>query len=384
MEYGGWEIIEELGHGGQGTVYLARNASRVTERLESRNEVIRHSSSIAGTSQRQEKLAAVDDLAKRLHDIAVPDDPRYLGALKVFDLPSDAEEREQAKGRFKDELDALQSLKHLSILRLLEGSHLDVPTLYMVTEFHPGGTLDQHLNKFKGKVLESLQAFLPLVDAVMHLHEQKKIHRDIKTKNIFVAADGRLVLGDLGIVFFLDRRQDRRTTTYEKVGTTGWMAPWALENLRLEVEKVNPKLDIFPLGKVLWSLIAGRDGFVLWDDYKTPNKNLEVLFPNDPAMGLVNQILAKCIVRNEGDCIESARELHDDVAGLIAKLKRGAQRIDGARTWPCRMCGQGSYQQHASTLFSQLRKSAYAADDGVFGFLPFVCDHCKHVEFFMQ
>ena len=63
------------------------------------------------------------------------------------------------------------------------------------------------------------RAFRPLAHAVSTLHKQDMVHRDIKTENIFVATDGRLVLGDFGIVFFKDGH-GRVTETYEKVGTS--------------------------------------------------------------------------------------------------------------------------------------------------------------------
>jgi serine/threonine protein kinase len=49
----------------------------------------------------------------------------------------------------------------------------------------------------------TLEAFRALVDGVREIHKQGAIHRDIKTENIFVATSGELVLGDFGIVFFM-------------------------------------------------------------------------------------------------------------------------------------------------------------------------------------
>ena len=50
-------------------------------------------------------------------------------------------------------------------------------------------------------------------------------------------------------------------STFERVGTRGWMAPWAQNDLRLLAEDINPRLDIYPLAKVLWSMIAARRRF---------------------------------------------------------------------------------------------------------------------------
>src|SRR5260370_10261743 len=100
--------------------------------------------------------------------------------------------------------------------------------------------------KFKGRAIESLKAFRPIVEGIVAIEGKGAIHRDIKTQHIFVAMDGRLVLGDFGIVFFRDAMGTRYTETFgERVGSHYWMAPWAYEPERLALENVSASLDIF-------------------------------------------------------------------------------------------------------------------------------------------
>ena len=143
------------------------------------------------------------------------------------------------------------------ILKLL---HANVADRFIVTEFYERGTLNKHLGTFKGDAFAAIKAFRPLVDAVRRIHSRAAIHRDIKPENIFVTASGDLVLGDFGIVFFQEGLE-RPTTTYERAGSHEWMAPWAYKNAKLELSEIDQRLDIFPLAKVLWSMIAGRNGF---------------------------------------------------------------------------------------------------------------------------
>lgn len=111
----------------------------------------------------------------------------------------------------------------------------------------------KHLDKYKGRALAVLLAFKPLVQGVGLIHEQGAIHRDIRPENIFVANDGRLVLGDFGVVFFRDQKRARLTEIYgERVGSHWWMAPWVYAPARVEIDEIKPALDIFPLAKVLW------------------------------------------------------------------------------------------------------------------------------------
>jgi len=79
--------------------------------------------------------------------------------------------------------------------------------------------------------------------------------------NIFIARDGRLVLGDFGIVFF-EGNTDRITESLERVGTRDWMPPWAHTGLR--IDDVKPTFDVSCLGRVLWAMLSGRDFLPFW------------------------------------------------------------------------------------------------------------------------
>jgi serine/threonine protein kinase len=125
------------------------------------------------------------------------------------------------------------------VLKLLRSN---VGERFIVTEYHECGTLDKHLNCYRGDALAALQAFGKLVDGVLEIHKLGAIHRDIKPENIFVTASGDLVLGDFGIVFF--EAGERLTKTYgERVGSHYWMAPWAYDNVRLELSQMGYLLD---------------------------------------------------------------------------------------------------------------------------------------------
>jgi serine/threonine protein kinase len=260
-----------------------------------------------------------------------------------------------------------------------------------VTEYHPHGTLAQSLSLLRGNALGALEAFKVLVEGVAEIHNQGAIHRDIKPENIFVTPRG-LVLGDFGIVFFEMGSGARLTSTYERVGSHFWMAPWAYENARLSLSQVQPALDVYPLGKVLWSMISGKNGFPFWE-YDRDANNLEKMFPDDPNMPLVNTFLAKCIVREERDCLFSTvAMMHKELDELIYKVKeRRGPRPDGAKTWPCRVCGKGAYHPAATPagapvdMRGQPLMLAQITGVGITDRVPFsifVCDHCGHAELF--
>jgi serine/threonine protein kinase len=298
-------------------------------------------------------------------------------------------EDERALTRFKGEVEALKVIDHPSVLRLL---HANIDSRFMITQYHRRKSLKQNLTLCKGDALAALKAFRPLVEAVIEIHQHKMIHRDIKPLNIFVADSGQLVLGDFGIVFFHEEEQ-RPTETDERVGSHEWMAAWAYKNEKLDTEQVNPSLDTYPLAKVLWSMIAGRNGFPYWDPERS-EYDLKLLFPESKAeMTAVNVLLKECIQRDERDCqITTGQALLDGVDELTKEIRliRRGERPPGAVMWACRSCGNGHYR---AAIHSQPGgKFPYKVDATVIApgrniidtakFDVYRCDNCGHVELF--
>jgi serine/threonine protein kinase len=390
LAYNGWEPIgEPLGKGGQGTVYKARSPKRVEERQGAMLAVRQALTSFERRVRMQvgaprTDLSDAEELVKGIAAAIAPDDVRDLGALKVFHMPEgDPAERDKTIGRLQAEVKALREINNPAILKLLGGSHLSVEQPFIVTEYFPDGTLHENLWRFKGRPLDALLAFRPLVEAIVQIHSQNAVHRDIKPKNIFVS-DGRLVLGDFGIVIFTDA-EGRLTETYGRAGSRDWMAPWFNLEHRFAMDEINPTLDIFPLGKVLWCLVSGRHQLQLWyfdrpAQGSRPANNLEVLFPDDPAMVIINSILRKCVVEEEKDCLKTAAEVLTEVDRAISTLRLQGQRIPGA-LWRCRVCGVGRYVQErgSSRIPYEIRADV---QEGAFRYSVFVCDTCKSVQFF--
>jgi serine/threonine protein kinase len=226
--------------------------------------------------------------------------PPY-GAMKKVYLGGAREA--QVRARFSAEIKALQELAdEPGILRLLDA---DPEEAWMVTEFHPQ-TLDQALPAFAANPLKCLHAFRPLVAAVARLHQDGLVHRDIKLKNVFVAEDEHLVLGDFGIVFLPDT--SRLTTTSERVGSRDWTAPWA--DVRARLDEVRPSADVFALGKVLWSMAAGEPSLPLWY-HAEEGYDLTKRHPHSHGMKVINTILARTVVEREKDCLASAERVND-------------------------------------------------------------------------
>ena len=147
------------------------------------------------------------------------------------------------------------------------------------------------------------------------------------------------------------------------------MAPWAYKGKR--VDDVKPSFDIFPLAKVMWSMISGQRYLPFWD-HRDPEFDLTVMFPNDPTMYAANLILDRCLVRYEADCLPSASALLNMVDEFLKMLGKGGQLLGKGVPRPCQVCGLGQYR----------------LDEGRFqriGNPPqqiYCCDHCDHMQFF--
>jgi len=141
----------------------------------------------------------------------------------------------------KNEIRALQGLNHPNIIRILD-ANLD--RRWFVTEYFPERSLAEpkHRNKYKGRLIDALVAFRPLVAGVAALHARKLVHRDIKPQNIFVSPGRGLVLGDFGLVFFADEERTRVSDTLENVGSRDWMPAWAMG---MRVEDLNRHSTFF-------------------------------------------------------------------------------------------------------------------------------------------
>jgi eukaryotic-like serine/threonine-protein kinase len=273
--------------------------------------------------------------------------------------------------------------------RLLDSNEAD---LWIVTEYFPEGTLEDHILGYRGSPLRSLVAFRPLVETASTMHKEDIFHRDIKPANVFIGNQGGLVLGDFGIAFLPDR-PERLTFTNESVGPRHYMPPWAETEERLDEIKGN--FDVYMLGKLLWCMVAGRLRLTReW--YRRPEFDLTVKFPNDPHMYAINAILDKCLHDDPEKCLPQAEELLLVVDAHINVMRRGGQMLREGVPRPCRICGQGFYQLSGGTSSSPGQVLALHSgsatvpgsssvswrQEGALFARVLVCDYCGNVELF--
>lgn len=365
-----WEIVDEIGVGGQGKVFQVYDNSIKKETDRNISEFFNNikSNHINDIQSNLDKFFGL--VYKRLS----LQDSNYHKALKILHKPEDARDFGLAKERIDNELKAMHDIQHPNLLKIIE---YDIEDHWFVSKLYQNGTLAKKHSQFYGKALYILKKLRPLIEGVSELHQNKIVHRDIKPENIFLNNDNELILGDFGLVFFIDNQHSRISNTFSNVGSRDWMPGWAMSKL---IEEVNPSFDVFALGKIIWSLISGIPLLQLWY-FKDQENDLEKLFPEKNEMRLVNKLLSKCIVERERDCIPNGSELLSEVNATIDKIESKTDVLDFGVSRSCKVCGNGTYDIESKGSINDTNNFGLSSV-GSRHFLIFTCNNCGHVQLF--
>lgn len=212
---GKYQIVEEIGKGGMGTVYRARHR--------------------------------VEAFAKRTGDVVIK--------LMNPELASSNDFVE----RFMAEAAIGRSINHDNFVGIHEVEYEEASsTLAIVMDFIEGRTL-QDLIPDQGISLEvAIPIVSQLCDALDHLHSKGIVHRDLKPENIIVKSDGTPIILDMGIAKDTSDSSLSQTSTGMAMGTPLYMAPE-----QLDAKSATSAADRFALGLIVYQMLSGR---LPWDD----------------------------------------------------------------------------------------------------------------------
>ena len=182
-------------------------------------------------------------------------------ALKVIKLGMDTRE---TIARFEAERQALAMMDHPNIARVLDAGSTETGRPYFVMELVKGVPVTEYCNANQSSPQERLRLFCEICHAVQHAHQKGIIHRDIKPGNVLVTLhDGRPVpkVIDFGIAKAIDQRLTEKTlfTRYgQLVGTPQYMSP---EQAELSGLDIDTRSDVYSLGVLLYELLTGSTPF---------------------------------------------------------------------------------------------------------------------------
>lgn len=380
---GDWEEIRPLGKGGQSEVFLVRGPGRVKERANQLDKIRELSGQGFNDSRAQEFADAVSGYVRE-------ERPSELGALKIYTPRADGPDADsQALSRLEIEIKTLHKSGRSGLLKVID---YDKRERWVVTEYYPRGTIKDNPSAFTGNAPLSLASFRDLVEAVAALHKDGIIHRDIKPDNVFMRADGRLVLGDFGIAL-PQGLPARVTRPEESVGPWEYRPPWA--DMVGRLDDVDASFDVYMLGKLLWCMVSGSL-LLPREWYDRPEYDLTKRFPTDPQMYAINAILQKCLRDRADKCLRNASELLAVVSPLLNAMQRGGQPLEDDVPRPCRVCGVGFYRQQREHPTQREQTATiqwvtpkvpgrYAqpyANAGAILAEFLICDKCGHIQLF--
>lgn len=253
----------------------------------------------------------------------------YEVAVKVF--RTGYAQRESFREYFMTEAEKIGQFEHPNILPFLEfGEGEDL--LYSVTPFVTTGTLDDLLRRVGGKLaaMQALPIMQQLSSAVQYAHEHDVIHGNIKPTNIFVAADGRILLSDFGIVRGYDDSQQSLTRI-------GWgSAEYAAPEQSLGV--LRRASDIYSMGVLLFRILTGEPPFTGQTPVEVLLKHVRQEAPSARSLDAhisdaVDGVLHMALQKRSDDRFSSAEEFSNammvavSVAPVASPVAKGVSPI---------------------------------------------------------
>jgi eukaryotic-like serine/threonine-protein kinase len=210
VRIGPYKLLDKLGEGGMGTVWVAEQTQPVRRRV----------------------------------------------ALKVIKPGMDSQEILQ---RFEAERQALAMMKHRNIATVLDAGTSETGLPYFVMELVEGVPITQYCDDRKSSILERLKLFVAVCHAIQHAHQKGVLHRDIKPANVLVSmeeAEPVPKIIDFGVAKALHKRlidRPMHTEVGQIVGTLEYMSP---EQADITWD-IDTRSDVYALGVLLYELLVG-------------------------------------------------------------------------------------------------------------------------------
>ena len=266
-EFGGYEIEGELGRGGMGVVYLARQIK----------------------------------LNRRV-------------ALKMLTGHYGPDELQ----RFLAEAETAAGLHHTNIAHIYEVGEHDGAPFYSL-EYVEGGSIADRLRKELPTPRDAAQLLIQVARALHFAHQNGVVHRDMKPANVLLDTDGVPKVADFGIAKRL-KEDTQLTVSGAVIGTPTYMAP---EQAKGASRHVGPAADIYSLGAILYEMLAGRPPFLPDDSETAITVRVLTEDPVSPAWHRpeiprdLEVICMKCLEKEPRDRYESAAAFAEDLRRFL-------------------------------------------------------------------
>src|SRR5215831_12506299 len=262
MDFGDYQLLEQIGRGGQGVVFRARQKSL--------NRTV---------------------------------------ALKVISLGQWASKAHVK--RFRREAEAAARLDHPGIVPIHEVGERDGSCYFSMT-FVEAGQLDEVVRRTPMSIRQAVELIAKVARTVHYAHEHGILHRDIKPGNILLDAKGEPHLTDFGLARLLET-ESSVTQTLDVIGTPSYMAPEQAVGNNAAISSVT---DVYGLGAVLYQLLTGQPPFAGGTTYET----IKLVLDTEPRqLRLLNPKIDRDLSTICLKCLEKDPERRYSSALLLAE-----------------------------------------------------------------
>lgn len=274
MNYGRYEIIQELGKGAMGVVYQAK-------------------------------------------------DPQINRTIALKVLRQDRVISEDFVQRFLKEAMAIGRLSHPNIVTIYDVGQ-DHDTIYLAMEYLEGRPFNDIIRERNLSITEIAELAVQLAESLDYAHKKGIVHRDIKPSNIMLTPEGKVKLTDFGIARIEDPSMNQQTRAGEILGTPVYMSPEQVMGQQLD-----GRSDLYSLGVILYELAAGKRPY--------SGENLAAIFraitldsPEDP--GTINpsippalaNLIMKGLNKDAGQRFQTGEEMAAAYRTFLKELESDA------------------------------------------------------------
>jgi serine/threonine protein kinase/Tfp pilus assembly protein PilF len=274
-----YKILEELGRGGMGVVYKAR-------------------------------------------------DTRLDRSVAIKFLPPHLSQNEEAKKRFVQEAKAASALDHPNVCTIYEIDEIPEGQIFIVMAHYEGETLEDRVKEGGISVEEACDVVGAIAGGLAEAHARGIVHRDIKPSNILITEGGRAKIIDFGLAKLAEQSNLTRVGT--TLGTVKYMSPEQARG-----DKVDHRTDIWSTGVLLYEAITGRKPFrgdydqtVIYSILNEEPQGIRTLHPDAPAA--VEKIIRTALAKDPEKRYQRIEDLAADLRSVCeaARKKTALERPD--------------------------------------------------------